>query len=68
MSSRKSECARREILGISRSSSRAADGRVIHSGRCIWVPSGCRTIAIVCPRAFRRPSHATRQPDSGWKR
>ena len=68
MRSRKSESARREILGSSRTSSRAASGRVIHSGRCNWVRSGCRTISIVCPRALRRPRHATRQPDSGWKR
>ena len=68
MRSRKSESARREILGSSRTSSRAASGRVIHSGRCNWVRSGCRTISIVCPRALRRPRHTTRQPDSGWKR
>ena len=68
MNSRKSESARREILGTSRISSKPASSRVIHSGRCIWDPSGCRIISITCPRAFRRPRQATLQPDNGWNR
>ena len=68
MTDRKSASARREIRGTSRGLISAASGRVIHSGTCIRVPSGCRTISSNCSgcrRAFWRPRHVRRHPDSG---
>lgn len=48
MIDRKSASARRDMRGTSRIWMLAASGRVIHSGTCIFDPSGWRTISTDC--------------------